>query len=113
MVLLHFFGLGNGLRRFELEQITGLNLMGFRPVTLDQLVMWSQEVAAQQRWDVERIHNDVVEVWMDQAEEINQWRHRLRQAPHDVQLLAGIGDLHSWQRHWEGMLRQTPPGNRA
>ena len=54
MILLHFFGLGDVLRRFELEQLTGLNLMGFRPVALDDLVIWSQRVADQQRWDADQ-----------------------------------------------------------
>ena len=42
MILLHFFGLGDVLRRFELEQITGLTIMGFRPLSLDELMHWSQ-----------------------------------------------------------------------
>ncbi len=36
MILLHFFGLGDLLHRFELEQITGLIIMGFRPLSLDE-----------------------------------------------------------------------------
>ena len=60
MILLHFFGLGDVLRRFELEQLTGLNLMGFRPLNLDDLVIWSQEVALQHQWDADRIHHDVL-----------------------------------------------------
>ena len=72
MILLHFFGLGDVLRRFELEQLTGLNLMGFRPIALDELVIWSQRVADQQRWDAERIHHDVLNLWIDQAEEFVQ-----------------------------------------
>ena len=113
MILLHFFGLGDVLRRFELEQLTGLNLMGVRPIALDELVIWSQRVADQQRWDAERIHHDVLNLWIDQAEEINVWKQRLQQSPADVELLAGIGDEHTWQQHWESMLRQTPPGGRA
>jgi hypothetical protein len=46
--------------------------------------------------------------WLDQAEDITHWRNRLDQAPAEVELLAGIGDQHTWRDHWEGMLRQTP-----
>ena len=113
MILLHFFGLGDVLRRFELEQLTGLNLMGFRPITLDDLVIWSQGVAHQQHWDADRIHHDVLQLWINQAEEIDEWRVRLKQSPANVELLAGIGDDRCWQQHWEGMLRQTPWGGRA
>ena len=113
MILLHFFGLGDVLRRFELEQLTGLNLMGFRPLALDDLVIWSQRVADQQRWDAERLHHDVLNLWIEQAEEIGVWKQRLQQSPHNVELLAGIGDERTWQQHWECMLRQTPPGERA
>ena len=108
MILLHFFGLGDVLRRFELEQITGLKLMGFRPLSLDELMHWSQHIADQQRWDADEIRNNVMSTWLDQAEEISSWRQRLQQAPTDVEVLAGIGDQHTWRDHWEGMLRQTP-----
>ena len=113
MILLHFFGLGDVLRRFELEQLTGLNLMGFRPLNLDDLVIWSQKVAKQQHWDADRIHNDVLQLWINQAEEIDEWKVRLKHSPGEVELLAGIGDERSWQRHWESLLRQTPRGDRA
>ena len=108
MILLHFFGFGDVLRRFELAQITGLTIMGFRPLTLDGLMQWSQNIANQQDWDVEAIHQDVMGTWLDQAEDITRWRHRLDQAPAEVELLAGIGDQHTWRDHWEGLLRQTP-----
>ena len=112
MILLHFFGLGDVLRRFELEQITGLNLMGFRPVTLDELMIWSQQVATQQHWDSNQIHNDVLKLWIHQADEISTWKKRLLQSPDEVELLAGIGDAQGWQSHWEQMLRQSPRGHR-
>jgi len=113
MILIHFFGLGHVLRRFELEQLTGLNLMGFRPLNLDDLVIWSEGVAQQQHWDADRIHNDVLQLWINQAEEIDEWKVRLKHSPGEVELLAGIGDERSWQRHWESLLRQTPRGGRA
>ena len=108
MILLHFFGLGDLLRRFELEQLTGLHLMGFRPITLDDLVLWSQRVADQQHWDSDSVSQDVLNLWVSQADEINAWKHLLQSSPNNIELLAGIGDERSWQQHWEGMLRQTP-----
>ena len=108
MILLHIFGLGDVLRRFELEQITGLKLMGFRPLSLDELMHWSQHIADQQNWDVDSIRQDVISIWLDQAEDITCWRQRLDRAPAEVELLAGIGDQNTWRDHWEGMLRQTP-----
>ena len=107
MIHLHFFGLGDVLRRFELEQLTGLSLMGFRPVTLDGLVLWSHNVAIQHHWDSESIQRDVLNLWLDKAEEISSWKHRLRHSPEEITLLAGIGDERTWRRHWEFMLRQT------
>ena len=108
MILLHFFGLGDVLRRFELEQITGLTIMGFRPLSLDELMQWSQLIGDQQQWDVDAIRQDVMSTWMAQAEDISRWRQRLDQAPAEVELLAGIGDQSTWRDHWEGLLRQTP-----
>lgn len=108
MILLHFFGLGDVLRRYELEQITGLAIQGFRPLSLDELMHWSQNMADQHQWNGEAIRHDVLSTWLDQAEDITRWRNCLSQAPAEVELLAGIGDQHTWRDHWEGLLRQTP-----
>ena len=67
MILLHFFGLGDVLRRFELEQITGLTIMGFRPLSLDELMHWSQNMADQHHWDGEAIRHDVMSTWLDHS----------------------------------------------
>ena len=60
MIFLHFFGLGEVLRRFELEQITGLSITGFRPLSLDGLMHWSQNMDDQHQWDGEAIRQDVI-----------------------------------------------------
>ena len=86
MILLHFFGLGDVLRRFELEQITGLTIMGFRPLSLDELMLWAQNMADQHHWDGEAIHHDVMSTWLDQAEDITRWRHRLKNAGRSLAL---------------------------
>ena len=90
MIFLHFFGLGDVLHRFESEQITG-----FRPLSLDGLMHWSQNMADRHHWDGEAIRQDVMSTWLDQAEDITRWRHCLNQAPAEVELLAGIGDQHT------------------
>ena len=108
MIHLHFFGLGDVLRRFELEQLTGLTLMGFRPVTLDGLVLWSHHVSTQYNWDSETVQRDVCNLWLAKAEEISVWKQRLQHSPDEMALLAGIGDERTWRQHWESMLRQTP-----
>ena len=107
MVFHYFFGLGDFLCRFELEQITGLTITGVRPLSLDGLMHWSQNMADQHNMDGEAIGKDVMSTWLDQAEDITRWRHCLTQAPAEVELLAGIGDQHTWRDHWEGLLRQT------
>ena len=65
MIFLHFFGLGDVLRRFELEQITGLSITEFRPFSLNRLMHWSQNMAEQHHWDGEAIRQDVMNTWLD------------------------------------------------
>ena len=69
---------------------------------------WSQNMAAQHNWDREAIRQDVMSTWLNQAEIITRLRHCLNQSPAEVELLAGIGDQHTWRDHWKGLLRQTP-----
>lgn len=105
MVFLHFFGFGDCLRLFELEQQTGLVLHGFRPLQLDGLLQWSQRVAIQRHWDCEQLQQQVMSLWMEQAEQVRAWQAGLSHLPHDQVLVAGLGSQGDWSRHWEHLLR--------
>ena len=70
MVHLHFFGFGDPLCRFSLEQRTGLFVAGFRPLVLDELLAWSQWVARHQHWEIEPLQQMVVHRWMEQDDQI-------------------------------------------
>ena len=105
MVFLHFFGLGDPLRRFELEQLTGLAVAGFRPLALDELLVWSDGVARQQHWDVEPLQRTVMTCWLDRAEQIHLWQQQLSTGPEQWEVVAGLGSRGDWQRHWNTMLR--------
>ena len=84
MIFLHFFGLGDVLHRFEPEQITGLTITGFKPLILDELMHWSQNIPDKHNWDGDKIRQDVISTWLHQTEYINRWRHCLNQAPAEV-----------------------------
>ena len=105
MVFLHFFGFGDAMRRFELEQLTGLSVAGFRPLALDALLVWSQHVADQQHWEVESLQRTVLTSWMERADQIRSWQQQLACSPEQVELVAGLGSHRDWSRHWESMLR--------
>ena len=105
MVFLHFFGLGDALRRFELEQLTGLVVAGFRPLALDDLLVWSDRVAQQQHWDVDPLQRTVMASWLDRAEQIRLWQHQLSDGPEQLEVVAALGSHGDWQRHWDTMLR--------
>ena len=60
MVHLHFFGFGDPLCRFSLEQRTGLHVAGFRPLVLDELLAWSQRIARHQHWEIEPLQQMVI-----------------------------------------------------
>ena len=105
LMFLHFFGFADSLRLFELEQNTDLYLRGFRPLQLDALLQWSQRVAGQQHWDREALQHQVMQVWMERADQIARWQAGLRRLPDDQLLVAALGSHGDWRRHWERMLR--------
>ncbi|MFM1899564.1 MAG: hypothetical protein EBZ29_00120 [Synechococcaceae bacterium WB9_4xC_028] len=105
MVFLHFFGFGDSLRLFELEQETGLLLKGFRPIQLDALLQWTQWMAVQQHWDADRLQGHVMALWMEKAEQITSWQAGLQRLPREQLLVVGLGSHGDWQRHWERLLR--------
>ena len=105
LVFLHFFGLGDSLRRFELEQLTGLVVTGFRPLVLDELLIWSDQVAQQQCWELEPLQRTVMACWLDRAQQIHHWQQQLASGPEQWQVVAALGSRADWQRHWNTMLR--------
>jgi hypothetical protein len=106
MVILHFFGFGDSLRQFELEQFTGLSISGFRPLVLDEILVWSHQIAEQKQWNKLDINRLVIKNWFKQAEDIHRWQNTLRTMPEEMGLVAGLGDRTQWQNHLESMLRR-------
>ena len=105
VVFLHFFGFGDSLRLFELEQQTGLWVRGFRPLQLDGLLQWSQRVASSQHWDCDALQHQVMGLWMERADQIRRWQVGLQTLPQEQVLVAGLGSHGDWSRHWEQMLQ--------
>ena len=105
VVFLHFFGFGDPLRLFELEQQTGLWVRGFRPLQLDGLLQWSQRVASSQHWDCDALQHQVMGLWMERADQIRRWQVGLQTLPQEQVLVAGLGSHGDWTRHWERMLQ--------
>ena len=103
--MLQFCGLSDPLQVFYLEQREGPAFAGFRPVQLDGLLAWAQAIGRQRHWDLEVIHEAVMEAWLERADVIRQWQLRLRHEPDDRLLLAGLGTTHDWERRCEELLR--------
>ena len=102
--LLQFSGLTDPLRLFYLEQVSGPAFAGFRPLQLDDLLGWSEAIGRQRHWDGVAIHNAVMEAWLEKAELIRQWQERLRHAPQDPLVVAGLGTTQDWERPCEDLL---------
>ena len=114
--LLQFCGVTDPLQLFYLEQRNpqgsppsgfplGPAFGGFRPFQLDDLLGWALETARGRHWDREAIERTVVDVWMERAEVIRQWQLRLREAPADRLLVAGIGTAQDWSARCERLLQ--------
>jgi len=105
--LLQFCGLSDPLQLFYLEQAQGPGpaFCGFRPFQLDGLLSWAQLIARQRHWDLEVIHQAVLEAWMERADLVRQWQLRLREEPADRLLAVGLGTAHDWEQRCETLLR--------
>ncbi len=85
--------------------LIGPAFAGFRPFQLDQLLGWALDTAGCRGWDLETIQATVVAAWLERAEAIDQWQRRLRDAPADRRIVAGLGSHLDWQQRCEGLLR--------
>jgi hypothetical protein len=102
----------NPLRGSDLPQaqgaasgLIGPAFAGFRPFQLDQLLSWAQDTARCRGWDLDAIQGTVLAAWLERAEAIDQWQRRLREAPADRCIVAGLGSQRDWQQRCEGLLR--------
>jgi len=102
----------NPLRGLDLAQgeagptgLIGPAFAGFRPFQLDQLLGWALDTAGCRGWDLEAIQRTVLAAWLERAEAIDQWQRRLREAPADRRIVAGLGSQRDWQQRCEGLLR--------
>lgn len=106
--LLQFCGLSDPLRLFYLEQQGqgdhGPCFAGFRPFQLDDLLAWAGRAGSQRHWDLEAIHQAVLEAWIERADLIRQWQLRLREEPADRLVVAGLGTPRDWERRCEELL---------
>ena len=103
--LLQFCGLSEPLQVFYLEQAAGPAFAGFRPFSLDGLLLWAQATALQRQWDGDALHRAVMQAWLDRADLILQWQLRLRDEPADRLLVAGLGTPHDWEQRCETLLK--------
>jgi hypothetical protein len=102
--LLQFCGVSEPLQVFYLEQSSGPAFAGFRPFQLDGLLAWAQHAGEQRHWDLEAIHQAVLEAWMARADLIRQWQLRLRDEPADRLVVAGLGTPRDWEQRCETLL---------
>lgn len=107
--LLQFCGISEPLQLFYLEQIdleqtSGPVFAGFRPFQLDGLLGWALQAAEQRHWDLEAIHQAVLEAWLERADLIRQWQLRLREEPADRLVVAGLGTQRDWKQRCETLL---------
>ena len=65
-LLLQFFGISDSLHLFELEQRypRGPVFAGFRPCQLDRLLSWGQQTAQMRCWDLDLVHQAVLQGWL-------------------------------------------------
>ena len=87
------------------SELIGPAFAGFRPFQLDHLLSWAQDTARCRGWDLEAIQSTVLAAWLERAEAIDQWQRRLREAPADRRIVAGLGSQRDWQQRCEGLLR--------
>ena len=85
--------------------LMGPAFAGFRPFQLDQLLGWALDTALCRGWDLDAIQATVLAAWLERAEAIDQWQRRLREAPADRRIVAGLGSQRDWQQRCEGLLR--------
>lgn len=80
--------------------------LGTDKCTLDALLESVEVVPAKQGWNLDQVVDTVINFWMKNADSIQYWKARLKDAGNESLLISRIADIKSLKAEFELLLNQ-------
>ena len=99
--VLHFF---NQQQKLQVENNLNVEYLGNRKCSLDVFLKSVETVSAHRSWRVDKVVETVINFWMNNADSIQYWNCRLKDAGEGNLLVARVGDIKSLRQSFESLL---------
>ncbi|TAE53501.1 MAG: hypothetical protein EAZ76_16495 [Nostocales cyanobacterium] len=100
--ILHFFH--HQQENLQKPQIQRVEYLGTQICTLDAFLESVESVPENGNWHLDKVVDTVIEFWLHNAETIQYWKTRLRDAGKDNLLVGRLADIKSLQAEFESLL---------
>ncbi|TAF10620.1 MAG: hypothetical protein EAZ77_02425 [Nostocales cyanobacterium] len=87
----------------ELQQ-QRVEYLGTQTCTLDAFLESVEAVPVNGGWNLDQVIDTVVEFWLNNAESIQYWKTRLKDAGRDNLIVARVADIKALQAEFESLL---------
>jgi plasmid maintenance system antidote protein VapI len=92
-------------RQFDNQQKRAQYLATHR-CTLDAFLDSAKIVSPEQGWQLDRVVDTIINFWLNNADQVRHWRHRLEDAGKENLLVGRVADFEALKSEFEFLLRQ-------
>lgn len=96
--ILHFF---NQQQDRKQKQRTGVEYVASYKCSLDALIQSVENIPPHPSWDLDKVVETVINFWMNNAESIQYWQSRLKDAGRENLLVGRVADVNSLRSEFE------------
>ncbi|AFZ57402.1 hypothetical protein H6G54_26025 [Anabaena cylindrica FACHB-243] len=100
--VLYFFN--HQQQSWEKNQPEGVEYLGTQTCTLDAFLESVESVPPIGSWNLDQVLDTVIQFWVNNAESIQYWQARLKDAGRDNLLVARVADIKALQAEFESLL---------
>ncbi|MGD1808184.1 hypothetical protein ACP6PL_22495 [Dapis sp. BLCC M126] len=99
--VLHFF---NQQQKLQVENNLNVEYLGHHKCSLDVFLKSVETISAYRSWRVDKVVETVINFWMNNADSVQYWNSRLKDAGENNLLVARVGDIKSLRQSFESLL---------
>lgn len=100
--ILHFFN--HQQQSWEKPEIQRVEYLGTQTCTLDAFLESLELLPVTRGWNLDQVVDTVIEFWVNNAEGIQYWKTRLKDAGKDNLVVARVADIKALQAEFESLL---------
>lgn len=86
------------------QRQAGAEYLGAYQCTLDAFIESVESTPMRHNWNLDQVVDTVIKFWLNNAEQVYHWKHRLKDAGAQNLLVARVADLDALRAEFESLL---------